>query len=259
MTDETFIEADGLVRTRVPKAAELIAQELRRKIVARELREGETLPSEGELVGHFQTSRATLREAMRILESQGLISIRRGQRTGAVVHLPTIEQASFHTALFLQVNNVTLAQIIDTWILFEPRYVAALAETRPVDLLRRLRRSLCTDKALIGKVVRLPDEDTVQFHRVLLSDDRNLVPSIFLGVLRHIMSHHLRSAMGTRRPPTLDRPFTRELHRDHEELLDLIEEGNSLAVEQLWRNHLQKSGDVYLGEFGADTIIALPT
>src|SRR6476661_7873987 len=76
------------VKARVPKMAELVAAQLRRKIVRGELAEGEALPAESALMAEFAVSRPTLREAFRVLESESLISIRRGARGGARVQLP---------------------------------------------------------------------------------------------------------------------------------------------------------------------------
>ena len=67
---------------RAPKTGELIATHLRRQIVRGELRPGETLPAESQLMEQFGVSRPTLREAFRILESEPLISVRRGSRGG---------------------------------------------------------------------------------------------------------------------------------------------------------------------------------
>ena len=76
------------VKVRVPKMAELVAAQLRRKIVRGELAEGEALPSESALMAEFAVSRPTLREAFRVLESESLISVRRGARGGARVQVP---------------------------------------------------------------------------------------------------------------------------------------------------------------------------
>src|SRR5258706_4139651 len=72
---------------RVPKTAELVARDLRSKIVRGELKDGDTLPSEGELVTRYSVSRPTLREALRILESEALLTVTRGSRGGPRVHL----------------------------------------------------------------------------------------------------------------------------------------------------------------------------
>lgn len=73
---------------RVPKIAELIAEQIRAEIVAQRVREGDALPSESDLMASFGASRPSVREALRILEFEGLIAIRRGMRGGAVAARP---------------------------------------------------------------------------------------------------------------------------------------------------------------------------
>ena len=72
----------------MPKMAELIGDVLRRQIVHGDLKEGDALPSEAVLMEQFGVSRPTLREAFRVLESESLITIRRGAHGGARVKSP---------------------------------------------------------------------------------------------------------------------------------------------------------------------------
>ena len=73
---------------KVPKAASLVAASLRRRIVLGDLGEGDALPNETELMRFYEVSRPTLREALRILETESLISVKRGARGGARVVRP---------------------------------------------------------------------------------------------------------------------------------------------------------------------------
>jgi GntR family transcriptional repressor for pyruvate dehydrogenase complex len=70
---------------RVPKTAELMAAKIRGEILAGTLRPGDRLPSEDSLMSSFGVSRPTLREAIRLLEADELLDVRRGARGGAVV------------------------------------------------------------------------------------------------------------------------------------------------------------------------------
>ena len=74
---------DVAAPVKVPKTAELVATQLRNQIVRGDLREGDALPPEAALMAQFGVSRPTLREAFRVLESEALISVRRGARGGA--------------------------------------------------------------------------------------------------------------------------------------------------------------------------------
>src|SRR5438093_12964719 len=93
---------------RVPSAAELIAAHLRREIVRGELAEGSSLPPESKLLARFGVSGPTLRAAYRVLEAEGLISVRRGSRGGAQVHRPQVSVASRSVGVLLQMEGATL-------------------------------------------------------------------------------------------------------------------------------------------------------
>src|SRR5947208_4773308 len=115
-------------RVRVPKTAELVAQVIRSQIVRAELTEGDALPPESELTGRFGISRPTLREALRILESESLITLSRGSRTGAIVHAPTREVADRHTGLLLQAKGVNLADVYEARVAIYASAARDLAE-----------------------------------------------------------------------------------------------------------------------------------
>ncbi len=87
---------------RVPKTAELVARHIRSQIVRSELQLDDALPSESSLMEQFSISRPTVREAFRILESEGLITVRRGARGGARVQVPSTEVAANYAGLVLQ-------------------------------------------------------------------------------------------------------------------------------------------------------------
>jgi DNA-binding FadR family transcriptional regulator len=75
---------------RAPKTAELICVVVRAEISAGRLRPGDRMPAEAELMATYGVSRPTLREALRMLEHDEIIEIRRGAHGGATVRTPTI-------------------------------------------------------------------------------------------------------------------------------------------------------------------------
>jgi DNA-binding transcriptional MocR family regulator len=91
-----------------PRVAEMVADVLRVRIVDGELADGDLLPRQEDLVEEFGVSLPSLREAMRILETEGLISVRRGNIGGAVVHRPTPQAAAYMLGLVLQSHRVVL-------------------------------------------------------------------------------------------------------------------------------------------------------
>src|SRR5215207_5471314 len=104
---------------RVPKTAELVARRLRQQIVGRVLLEGDALPSEVMLTEEFGVSRPTLREAFRVLEAEGLITVRRGARGGARVHAPNTDVAARYAGLVLEHQGTTLADVYAARVLLQ--------------------------------------------------------------------------------------------------------------------------------------------
>src|SRR6202023_3913855 len=73
---------------RIPKAAELVADTLRRRIIRGEYEPGQLLPAESALMASFDVARTTVRDAVRILESEGLLGVRRGANGGGRRQVP---------------------------------------------------------------------------------------------------------------------------------------------------------------------------
>ena len=96
---------------RMPKTGEVVAERLRRQIARGELTIGQRLPPEDELTEVFGIARTTLREALRILESQGLLEIRRGRTGGPVVTMPKIDSLAEGLAVTLQLQGTTAGDL----------------------------------------------------------------------------------------------------------------------------------------------------
>src|ERR1700710_1142318 len=96
---------------RSPKTAELVAGTLRRMVVDGQLKDGDFLPNEAELMAHFGVSRPTLREAVRVLESERLVEVRRGSRTGARVRVPGPEIVARPAGLLLELSGATIGDV----------------------------------------------------------------------------------------------------------------------------------------------------
>src|SRR5437762_11214199 len=107
-----------------------IADELRALIVSGALSEGDSLGHEPDLVERFGVSRPSLREALRILETEGLITVVRGVHGGVVVHAPDERMTARTAALVLQSRNVALADVFEARSLLEPISAKAIASMR---------------------------------------------------------------------------------------------------------------------------------
>jgi len=112
------------------RTAEIVADELRQQIINGKLADGDLLPGQKQLVEHFNVSLVSVREALRILETEGLVSVRRGNRGGAVVHAPAKSSAAYMLGLVLQSDSVPVTDLRTALRELEPS-CAALAALRP--------------------------------------------------------------------------------------------------------------------------------
>jgi GntR family transcriptional regulator, transcriptional repressor for pyruvate dehydrogenase complex len=103
-----------------PRTGELIAQRIRHRILTGELEQGDEIPTEADLQAEFGVSRPTLRDAMRILETEGLIRVRRGRFGGATVLQPTADRAAYHFGLVLQREGATMEDVARARSVLEP-------------------------------------------------------------------------------------------------------------------------------------------
>lgn len=102
-----------LERVTVPKAGDVLADRLRDRIRSGQLHQGQTLPTERELVVQTGLSRTSVREALRILEVEGLIEIRPGRNGGSRVRRPGGDELTRHLELFIWGRNVGFEALHD--------------------------------------------------------------------------------------------------------------------------------------------------
>lgn len=244
------------VSFRVPKTAELVANRLRRQIVSGELAEGDVLPSEAALTEQFGISRPTLREALRVLESEQLISIRRGVRGGARVHAPNTDVAARYAGLVLEHLGTSLADVYGARVLIEAPCASLLARRRSDDDLAQLWRSVEDGEAIENDRHRLIRHHA-EFHALVvrLADSHTI--TLLSSMLRHIIENanfHRVEIDST--GPTTDLAFDHGV-RAHRRLVSYIADGDAERAEALWRKHLVEANEFLLDIPGPMTILDL--
>src|SRR6201747_1720691 len=123
MTDDGGNKSRSSIRLspmKVPKASDVLANELRERILTGEFVEGTGLPAERDLVTQTRMSRTTVREALRILEVQGLIRIKAGRTGGAFVQQPGDEAMASTVNLLIRGRQIRLAARLATREAIEP-------------------------------------------------------------------------------------------------------------------------------------------
>jgi DNA-binding FadR family transcriptional regulator len=230
-----------------------IADELRRLIIAGELDEGDSLGHESELIERFGVSRPSLREALRILEAEGLITVVRGVHGGARVHHPDRRQAARTAALILQTRNVPLADVFEARTIIEPAAVRLVAQARGRRASARQLRVLIGEEAATIEDAVAFGVANAQFHEGLVAMAGNQTLTILAEMLDEVVARAVTVVSQSEGDSVATR---RRGVRSQERLADLIEAGEADAAEDHWRTHMGVVGRVMLGQ-QAKTVIDL--
>lgn len=245
-------------RVRVPKTAELVASELRRRIVRGELNEGDALPPETVLMEQFGISRPTLREAFRVLEAESLITIRRGSRGGARIKLPSEEVAAHYAGLLLQLRGATLGDVFRARLVVEPPAAAMMSNQKSKRALAAIRKALEEEAAAMADPIAF-GHAAARFHEQVVELAGNHTLAIFAGMLADIIDRHTTKLLREAAAAPTQPEQVRRAHRSHEKLVQLIEKGSAVQAEAHWRSHMESLGQWFLDGDGSKTLIEFYT
>ena len=241
------VEAPVNSRIRVPKTSEIVADQIRAQIVRGERAEGDYLPPEGQLMESLGISRPTLREAFRILEAEGLISVVRGSRTGAQVHKPSVDLVARYAGYVLESQGTTIADLYQARLAIEPSAVRWLATDRSRTATNRLR-------TVLGEMDRMLDDGNFDgfiehvevFHQTLVAAT-GLKTMTFLSrmLLNLAGKHQVEFQKRHPREMAARAKSSRVGYRSFQKLVELIEAGEVERAVEHWRLHLRNANQTW--------------
>lgn len=243
---------------RIPKTAEVVANHIRNMIVRGQLRDGDFLQPEAQLMAQFGTSRPTIREAFRILESEQFISVVRGSRSGARVHHPSVASVARLAGFALQGQGATLGDIYEVRLAIEPLAVRMAAEAKDEAGIKLVRDELERLRSLLDEGDHSVFRASVaHIHlsivRLSGSPTLSLVFSMLEGILEAHQSRYVEPP--DERTPAEKRKFTLWGLRSIAKAIDLIEAGEPRAAESHWRLHLENANKTWLRGYDPNSVI----
>lgn len=217
----------------VRKAYQQAADQIRDLILTGELQPGSRLPNETVMALNFGISRATVREALRVLAAQNLIRTTKGTGGGSFVTLPTVDHISeflgASLGLMTEARDVSLEELLDARALLEIPAAQRAAERRNDDDVERLLNAI-PDEPL---KLHAADQFTYnkEFHSVVLETSRNKLLLIAAQPIFSVLQTHLsRSVLG--------RTFHRTINEHHREITAAIAAGDPAVASALMQTHL---------------------
>jgi DNA-binding FadR family transcriptional regulator len=226
----------AMPRRNTQKVSHLLASDLRRQILNGQLVADQQLPSEAELTARLQVSRETLREALRILESQQLVEIRRGRGGGAVVRRPGLEAVGRYVALLLQLRKTTLAHLEEARSVIEPPAAEQVAVRAGYDDLDNL--------VALHDAERNAEGDPLAFVTAMSAFDQavtelsgNQTLAIIAGVFRDIYAGQVYSSIGSNDAAAAER-IARRVVVSHSAFLDAARRRDVSLAQKAWSEYL---------------------
>lgn len=245
---------DAFASVRAPKTAELVAGQLRERIIRGELKEGETLPPESVLLHELGISRPTLREAFRILESEALVTVRRGLHGGAFVHAPNGGVAAQHVGLMLQYRDTLLVDVYEAKRVLELAAVRMLATGDQGQILLTLEANLAETEAVaedFAAYLRLQQE----FHHELLRLAGNQTIGLFAKLAYTIIDKQQQAFVNRAGTTAMARRVGEESAAAHGRFLDLLREGAFEEAEAVWDDHTCTAITILQSSSEAETVL----
>lgn len=231
------------VPLRPPRVADLVAGAIRRRILSGQLPDGTSLPKQSELLKEFRVSKPSLREALRILESENLLTVRRGNVGGSVVRAPETQGAAYALGLVLKSRQVSLRDVGIALQQLEPicaslcasrsdRHEAVLPALRSV---HEQAREAADDRLALTRLSR-------QFHEILVERCGNATIIATVGAVESLWSGQEQVwAAEAERGGDFPGELASGALASHDELIELIEKGDIDGTAAVARRHLENT------------------
>jgi DNA-binding FadR family transcriptional regulator len=224
----------------VPKASDILAGRLRDLIVKGQITPGSFLPAERELVSKSGLSRTSVRDALRVLESEGLIATKAGRTGGSMVTLPGRASVARSVELFVRTHGIRLESLLECRVAVEPALARLAAQRRTPEQLKEMEALHEDFVASVGDVVRYKNIN-LDWHLAVARASGNEP----LMALMEAISTSMRDAMDYQHVTT---PELRDIAvKAHTVILKAIRERNGDAAFQRMDRHVSGYRDIATG------------
>jgi GntR family transcriptional regulator, transcriptional repressor for pyruvate dehydrogenase complex len=234
----------------VPKASDILVHDLRERILRGEFAEGTALPPERELVIQTRMSRTTVREALRILEVQGLVRIRAGRAGGAFVQRPGPDSVASSVSLLIRGRKIRMAAVLETREAIEPVCAQLAAANRTDDDIQALKAA---NLPIENPDSTLADflQANVDWHVAVATATRNeLIAAFMIALSRAIYT-------STENENFIDAEVRRITARAHKSIMEAIQKRDAAAAVRRMTRHVH-SYAAAVAEVDNRTEISMP-
>lgn len=233
MTERNTTSRVRLNSVKLPRAADVLVEQIKQGIILGTYPEGTRLPTENEMAAQLNVSRPTVREALRLLEAEGLISTRPGPGGGPRVCRPDVLTVTRSLTTLFQYDRVTLGELLEARRAIEPACARVAALHAAPEDVARLRESIKNMRTSLQDD-EIFWQENANFHLALAAAGQNQVLHTMMTALREMIYQ-----------------FTAELHiaseerdgtvAEHTTIMEAIAAHDPEAAALATHDHLWKS------------------
>jgi GntR family transcriptional repressor for pyruvate dehydrogenase complex len=210
--------------------SEQVARLLLERIIEGEVPPGLSIGTETELQQQFQVSRPTLRESLRILESQGVLTLRPGPRGGIMVNTPSVDFVAHMLSVFLRLNNVPFMAVVQARAAIEPTLVRDAAHKGTDEHFAEMQASIDRMRKLGSDAAAFAEENRV-FHSIIARAADNPVLETFWSAISILAS-------GERHGIRYSNKNRQAVADFHQKILDACRAGDADRAAGLMTEHI---------------------
>ncbi len=222
------------------RAFEDIAEQIKAAILSRKLSSGDRLPSERDLAGQFQVGRVTIREALRTLETMGMIEVRKGSGGGAFVRMADPDVMASMIMDRLQLEGTTHDEFVEARVGIESAIISAVIKHADGEDLNLIRQDIEQSKEILGPehaeevVARM-----IGFHILLGEASHNFPYKMIIRFMMQWATRKLKNWV----PSKEEQEYSCQSHM---EIYEAIHARDERLARQLIREHAENTGRIVL-------------
>ena len=218
-------------RVRVGRVSEEVVKQVQEAIFSGTLGPGDRLPPERELAEQFGLSRMSVRDALRTLESSGLVEIKVGSNGGAFIREPNFDPLRETLSSMLRTKKANILELVETRKIVETAIAGLAAQRATKEDLREMREAVEAAQQAFKSGDLNYGPHSVKFHAALAKAAKNHVLNLTVRSFRGFFADVLEKFL-----PTAD--MAERAIADHWELYRAIEAHHVDRARELMANHL---------------------
>ncbi len=219
---------------RADRISQAIIDQIKEAIFQKKLKVGDKLPSERQLMEQFETSRVTVREALRTLENSGILEIRRGYQGGAFVRDPNIKFVNNFLQDMFSMGNIRVSDLTEARMAIEPYAVKLAGERIKEGFQEQLKQNIHETAEYLRK--NNPKDArllNLEFHRIIAQSCENPVIFFMIDSIMDIMENNISSIFLSPEPVETTLQF-------HQEIYHAIKNRHPEKAQDLMLRHIQE-------------------